>query len=143
MKQFPCIFLLMNNFQLWFVEKYLADLAVVYRWHTIWAQQIQSIKAGADDYSKERGRPTIFETLQGSDLSPHDKSVTRLVDDAQAVVGAGSITASLTLALIAYYILSDQSIETNMVDELTQAIPKSSIPLPLARYLPSFWKPPN
>lgn len=122
----------MNKFPLWFVENYIPDLAVTYRWQRIWAQQIQSIKAAADDYSKERGRPTIFETLLGSDLPPHDKSVTRLVDDAQAVVGAGSITTSLTLALATYYILSDPSIETNLMDELTQAIPKPSFPLPLA-----------
>lgn len=131
LKQFPWIFPLMNRFPLWFVEKYLPDLAVTYRWQKTWAQQIQSIKAGEDDYSDERGRPSIFETLLDSDLPPFDKSVLRLVDDAQTLLGAGSITASLTLALATYYILSDQSIEVKLMDELKQAIPKPSVPLPL------------
>ncbi|KAL8927236.1 MAG: hypothetical protein Q9208_002412 [Pyrenodesmia sp. 3 TL-2023] len=131
LKQFPWIFPLMSKFPLRFVEKYLPDLAVTYRWQRNWAQQIQSIKAGKDDYSKERGRPSIFETLLDSDLPPFDKSVSRLVDDAQTLLGAGSITTSLTLALATNYILSDRSIEVKLMDELKQAIPKPSVPLPL------------
>ncbi|KAL8946840.1 MAG: hypothetical protein Q9222_006816 [Ikaeria aurantiellina] len=130
LKQFPWIFPLMNKFPLWFVERYLPDLAVTYRWQKTWAQQIQDIQRGEDDCA-ERGRPSIFETLLDSDLPPYEKSVSRLVDDAQTVVGAGSITTSLTLALAIYYIVSDKSIEARIIEELKQAMPdaKESIPL--------------
>lgn len=131
LKQFPWIFPLMNRFPLWFVERYLPDLAVSYRWHKTWAQQIQDIKAGDDDYLNERGRPSIFETLLDSDLPSLDKSVSRLVDDAQTLVGAGSITTSLVLSLATYYIASDKRIEAKLTEELTHAQPDPNIALPL------------
>ena len=115
LKQYPWIFPLMNTFPLWFVDRFLPDLSVSYRWHRQWAQQIQAIKSGTVDPTKERGRPSVFETLLDSDLPPYDKSVSRLVEDAQTLVGAGSITTSLILALTTYYIISDKEIESRLL----------------------------
>ncbi|KAL9596343.1 MAG: hypothetical protein Q9219_005860 [cf. Caloplaca sp. 3 TL-2023] len=123
LKQFPWIFPLMSSFPMWFVERYLPDLAVSYRWHKTWAEQIRNIKDGDDDSEKRRGRPSIFETLLDSDLPPFDKSVGRLVEDAQTLVGAGSITTSLALSLATYYIISDKEVEAKLMEELEQAMP--------------------
>ncbi|KAL8934452.1 MAG: hypothetical protein Q9216_005910 [Gyalolechia sp. 2 TL-2023] len=131
LKQFPWIFPLMSSFPLWFVERYLPDLAVSYRWHKTWGEQIQSIKAGNDDSETKRERPSIFETLLDSDLPPFDKSVGRLVEDAQTLVGAGSITTSLALSLATYYITCDTTIEAKLLDELTNAMPNPNTPPPL------------
>ena len=123
LKQFPWIFPMMSSFPLWFVEKYLPDLAVSYRWHKTWAEQIQNIKNGKDDSAIRRGRPSIFETLLDSDLPLFDKSVGRLVEDAQTLVGAGSITTSLSLALATYYIISDEQVQAKLMEELTHEMP--------------------
>ena len=130
LKQFPWIFPMMLSFPDWFVERYLPDLAASYRWHRVWRSQISAIKSGDADAEKraQRGRPSIFETLLDSDLPPFDKSVGRLVEDAQTLVGAGSITTSIALALATYYIISDPSIESKLVSELKSAIPDADEP---------------
>ncbi|KAL8720014.1 MAG: hypothetical protein Q9225_003059 [Loekoesia sp. 1 TL-2023] len=130
LKQFPWIFPLMSSFPLWFVERYLPDMAVSYRWHKTWAEQIRNIKAG-NSGSEKRGRPSIFETLLDSDLPPFDKSIGRLVEDAQTLVGAGSITTSLALSLATYYTISDKQVEARLTEELTHAMPNPNTLLPL------------
>ncbi|KAL9001945.1 MAG: hypothetical protein Q9188_005103 [Gyalolechia gomerana] len=130
LKQFPWIFPLIS-FPLWFVERYLPHLAVTYRWRKTWAEQIHNIKVGNDDSEERRGRPSIFETLLDSDLPPFDKSVGRLVEDAQTLLGAGSITTSLALALATYYISCNKSVEARLMEELTSAMPDPNNPPPL------------
>ncbi|KAL6718220.1 hypothetical protein ACLMJK_004308 [Lecanora helva] len=120
-----------TNFPLWFVEKYLPDMAVTYRWHKTWEQQIRQIKTGKDDVEKPRDRPSIFETLLDSDLPAYDKSVSRLVEDAQTIVGAGSITTADTLSLTTYYVLEDKQVLKELVEELDRAIPNLDEPLEL------------
>lgn len=109
LKQFPWMFPLMPSFPDWFVDRYLPDM-VTYRWQREWRKQIQAIVKGEDSSEKRGGRPSIFETLLDSDLPPFDKSVGRLMEDAQTMVGAGSITTSFALALATYYITSDKAV---------------------------------
>ncbi|KAL8788902.1 MAG: hypothetical protein Q9213_001425 [Squamulea squamosa] len=126
LKQFPWMFPLMLSFPNWFVDRYLPDLSVTYKWQREWRKQIQDVKAGEDSggsREKRGGRPSIFETLLDSDLPPFDKSVSRLVDDAQTLVGAGSITTSLALALGTYYIASDATVREKLMVELELAMP--------------------
>ena len=131
LKQFPWMFPLMLSFPEWFVERYLPELTVTYKWHREWRKQIQATKNGsyandATDREKRGGRPSIFETLLDSELPPFDKSVSRLVEDAQTMVGAGSITTSFALALGTYYIASDGRILSKLMTELETAMPSSS-----------------
>ena len=127
LKQFPWMFPLMLSFPNWFIDRFLPDLAVTYRWHREWRKQIQAVKAGdpssSADGEKRFGRPSIFETLLDSDLPPFDKSVPRLVEDAQTMVGAGSITTSFALALGTYYILSSAPVLRKLTAELEAAVP--------------------
>ena len=129
LKQFPWLFDLMSAFPTWFVDKYLPDMAVMYKWQREWKKQIREIKLVEQE--KPSGKPSIFETLLDSDLPPQDKSVVRLVDDAQTLVGAGSITTSTSLALATYYILSDEQVLETLMGELTKAMPDTDTPLPL------------
>ena len=102
----------MLSFPEWFVERYVPDLAVTYRWHRERRRQIQATRSGDEsgDREKRDGRLSIFGTLLDSDLPPFDKSVLRLVEDVQTMVGAGSITTSLALALDTCYINSDPNV---------------------------------
>lgn len=133
LKQFPWMFPLMLSFPEWFVERALPDLAVTYKWHQEWRKQIEAAKCGGDEEGKKRrdGRPSIFETLLDSELPPFDRSVPRLVEDAQTMVGAGSITTSLALALGTYYIASDASVLNQLMTELEEAMPDAAQTLAL------------
>ena len=129
LKQVPWLFPLMLSFPIWFVDRYLPDLAITYRWHRTWAKQIGDIKAR--EGKQEDGRATIFETLLDSELPPQDKSVERLVQDAQTLVGAGSITTSIALSLATYYVLETEGVREKLMNELKRAMPDESQPLPL------------
>lgn len=130
LKQFPWMFPLMLSFPEWFVDRFLPDIAVTNKWHREWRKQIQDVKSGADhdDREKRGGRPSIFETLLDSDLPPFDKSISRLVEDAQTLVGAGSITTSFALALGTYYIASDPNVHEKLMSELETAMPSPRKP---------------
>ncbi|KAL8866520.1 MAG: hypothetical protein Q9174_006256, partial [Haloplaca sp. 1 TL-2023] len=129
LKQFPWIFPLMLKCPGWFVDRFLPDLAVQYQWLREWSKQIHDIQTSlakdsdSSDREKRRGRPSIFETLLTSDLPPFDKSVDRLVEDAQTMVGAGSITTSFALAIGTYYILSSKPIHDKLMRELDTVLP--------------------
>ncbi|KAL8821025.1 MAG: hypothetical protein Q9223_000864 [Gallowayella weberi] len=124
LKQFPWMFPLMLSFPEWFVDRFLPDMAVTYKWQKQWRKEIHDVKCGNDheDREKRGGRPSIFETLLDSDLPPFDKSVPRLVEDAQTMVGAGSITTSFALALGTYYIVSDPDVLEKLMAELQSVL---------------------
>ena len=130
--QFPWIFPTMLALPERFTEKLLPDLAATYKWQKEWRREIGEIKAGMASDEKgagefpadqEKGKGNIFETLLSSDLPPHERSVERLMKDAQLMVGAGSATTSLALALATYYILTDPLIFDKLMTELTTAMP--------------------
>ncbi|KAL8679521.1 MAG: hypothetical protein Q9186_004203 [Xanthomendoza sp. 1 TL-2023] len=130
LKQFPWMFPLMLSFPESFVDRFLPDLAVSYKWHKQWRKEIHDVKSGNDhdDRTKRGGRPSIFETLLDSDLPPFDKSVSRLVEDAQTMVGAASTTTSFALALGTYYIASDPDVLEKLMAELERAMPSQDKP---------------
>ena len=122
LKQFPWMFSLMISFPLWFVDRFLPDIAVTYKWQQEWMRQIQAIKRGEDGSEKRGGKPSIFETLLDSELPPEDKSVTRLMEDAQIMLGAGSITTSFALAQGTCCLLEDPTVLDSMMEELEGAV---------------------
>ena len=132
LKQFPWIFPTMQALPERFAEKFLPDLAATYKWQKEWRRQIGEIKASMPSNEKgagelaahqEKGNGNIFETLLSSDLPPQERSVERLMEDAQNIVGAGSTTTSSALALATYYIITDPPILDKLMTELTTAMP--------------------
>lgn len=131
LKQFPYILTIMLRLPQRVTAFIFPDLAHTFRWQQKWVQQINDIKSGPDDGSKARGKPTVFRTLLDSDLPAYDKSVYRLMQDAQTLMGGGVVTTTAALALSTYYILSNQHVLKKLTDELAKAMPDPSKPLPL------------
>ena len=130
---FPLILPLMLRLPQRVTTFLLPDLALTFQWQRKWVQQINDIKSGPDDGSKARGgKPSIFRTLLYSDLPAYDKSVHRLMQDAQTLMGGGIVTTTAGLTLATYYILSDQHVLRLLTEELTKAIPDATKPLPLS-----------
>lgn len=130
LKHFPWLLPLMLGLPERVTALLLPGLAETFRWQRKWVKQIEEIKSGTDD-GKARGKPSIFRTLLDSDLPAYDKSIPRLMEDAQTLLGGGSVTTSMALALATYYILSDEHVLKTLTDELTTAIPDPAHPLPL------------
>lgn len=131
LKQFPFLLPLMLGLPEQITAFLLPSLADTFRWQRKWIKQIDEMKAGADDGKGRGGKPSIFRTLLDSDLPTYDKSVSRLMEDAQTLLGAGSVTTSMALALATYYILSDKHVLKTLMDELVTAMPDPAHPLPL------------
>lgn len=76
----------------------------------------------------ELRQQTIFHEILQSDLPPNEKSLRRLGDEAQTILGAGVATTAWALSNACYYILADQDIHEHLRAELYAAIPDPSAP---------------
>ena len=128
LKQFPSILPTMLKFPSWFVDRFLPDLAIMYQWQRVWTRQIMDIKSGDEKPGDEVTQSSIFRTLLESDLPPQDKSTSRLLQEAQTIVGGGSETTARTLAVGTYHILSNKHVLESLLSELHTVIPQDKIP---------------
>lgn len=131
LKRFPLLLILVRGLPEWLVQLLVSELAVTLRWQREWFMQIDAIKPGADNWKDRGGKPSIFRTLLPADLPPYDKSVSRLMEDAQMLLECGSVTTNMALALATYNILSDEHVLRTLTNELSTAILDPAHLLPL------------
>ncbi|EXJ78793.1 hypothetical protein A1O1_09195 [Capronia coronata CBS 617.96] len=75
-------------------------------------------------------RQTMFHTLRDSDLPASEKSLERLCDEAEIMLGAGSETTAATLSRIWFYLLHSPSILEKLLAELRTIIPSPDLAIP-------------
>lgn len=66
---------------------------------------------------------TLIGSLLKQDLLPQEATLARLTQETNTVVGAGGETVARTLALASFHILDQPAIRSQLVKELTDAIP--------------------
>lgn len=76
-----------------------------------------------EDQAHTKAHPTIFHELLESDLPPQEKSVDRLADEAQLMIGAGLETTAWALTTLSYHLISNPPILQKLRAELEKAIP--------------------
>ena len=86
---------------------------------------------------------TVFHSLLDSSLPPEEKSVERLWQEAQVIIGAGTDTTANTLAVTTFHLLNNPKKNTKLRKELETAFPDRHVPLKLTAveqlpYLVSF-----
>ncbi len=94
-------------------------------------KQIRDIMEGENEAYQTAQHPTLFHELLNSDLSPDERSLSRLEDEGLTVVGAGQITTAHFLALTSYHILANPEILQKLKTELESAIPNPEDMIPL------------
>jgi len=87
---------------------------------------ISRIASGEDDTYKQSSHPTIFHEVLQSVLPPHEKTSSRLGDEAQTVIGAGLVTTAWALTTACFYIISQPRVYKRLRDELCEALPDPS-----------------
>ena len=93
--------------------------------------QVKSILSHTDKTSTEN-HPTVFHSLRDDpDLPLSEKSLPRLVMEAQSLIGAGTLTSTHMLSITTYHILANPPILHKLVEELEEAIPDIAPPCPL------------
>ena len=130
-KFFPFLLPLMLKLPQQVTAFLIPGMAQLFRWQQKWVQQIREIDTVTDNDKARGGKPSIFRTLLDSDLPAHDKSASRLMQDAQTLVSGGSVTTTAALSLATYHILSDKHVLKTLRDELAEAIPEPTQPLSL------------
>jgi cytochrome P450 len=95
---------------------------------------IKAIKDGTQDPSNKTSHPTLFhELLNSTDIPASEKSVNRLVQEAQIVVSAGTETSAWCLSVITFHLLSNPAILQTLRKELEQTIPDPNKPIPVEK----------
>ena len=93
--------------------------------------QIQSILSHNEQPSLE-SHPTVFHSLRDDDDLPlSEKSLPRLVMEAQSLIGAGTLTSTHMLSMTTYHVLSNPRVLEKLLLELKQAIPNTDSPCSL------------
>ncbi|OCK79946.1 cytochrome P450 [Lepidopterella palustris CBS 459.81] len=131
--QFPWIYSIMDILPANFVKAMTPDLAPMLRVHQDLGIVLQRMIKGEDNPSKSASHPTVMNEVLQSDLPPQEKTVRRLIDEAQTVLGAGVMTTAVALSSACFYIISNPKIEQKLREELYAAIPDPAEPLDWAR----------
>ena len=81
---------------------------------------------------KDLSHSTIFHALLNSNLPDQEKSVERLTDEAQVMIGAGQETVAWILTVIVCHLLSNPLVLRKLKAELVVAMPDPEIVIPEA-----------
>ena len=96
-----------------------------------YVSQVQSILSHNDETGSE-SHATVFHSLRDDDDLPlSEKSLPRLVMEAQSLVGAGTLTSAHMLSMTTYHVLMNPPILSRLMAELEEAIPDVSMPCSL------------
>jgi len=104
------------------------------------AQQIGSIMGEDSQTYKWASHPTIFhEILQSSDLlPPEERSLDRLWQEGQTIVGAGTETTAWAMSVIVYHVLSNRAIFYQLKKDLETVMKEDQVSCNQLERLPYF-----
>lgn len=132
-KQFPWLISLMNNLPESVVMRINPEAAIYVKFQEDIRRQIREAQAkiasgekqshigGGDGPSR-----TIFHELLTGDLPDQEKSLERLWQEGQIVVGAGTETTAWTLSATLFYLLDNPSVLAKLREELENALPDAT-----------------
>jgi len=75
------------------------------------------------DPATEKNTNTIFHELRDSDLPPSEKTMPRLADEGNILIGAGSETTAQVLAVLSFHLLDNPDILARLREELDAVMP--------------------
>ncbi|KAH7417587.1 putative cytochrome P450 [Cadophora sp. MPI-SDFR-AT-0126] len=127
--QFPLMNPIMKAFPESVVERIAPDLHMLLVLQKDLRVKIAKIISGEDQSHIKSHHPTIFHELLESNLPPHEKSIDRLGDEAQLMIGAGLETTAWALTIITFHLTSNPFILAKLRSELEAAIPDPTVQL--------------
>jgi len=109
------------------VERMSLALAGFVKLKAAFRKQVLAIINEQNVAHKDLSHPTVFHEILHSKLSPEDKSVDRLTDEAQTIVIAGSETVAWAMTVATYHLLSNPHLMRKLKTELAEAIPDPDV----------------
>ncbi|KAL6721586.1 hypothetical protein ACLMJK_000690 [Lecanora helva] len=90
-------------------------------------EQVTTIFRQRTGNTVAEGRPTLFHHLLDSNLPPQEKTIGHLTREAIVVIGAGSDTTGIALAVTTFHVLDNPNILARLQKELDEAIPDPQV----------------
>lgn len=145
LKQFGWMMPLMKSMPDWLVKILNPKLMTLIGWqkvdcYTITAQseqrtdirqdfrkQVIQVKKDIAAGEKPKGQTTIFyDVLTNPDVRPQEKTDDHLQDEAQTVIGAGTVTTGHILAYVSFYIINNPAIRSKLEAELSDIMSQTN-----------------
>ncbi|OCL08461.1 putative cytochrome P450 [Glonium stellatum] len=121
-KKFPRLIPLLNKLPDWLVKATNDPLWLIRVQEAEYIRQIRGVIDGGE--KDTTSHITIFhEILNEPSLPPSEKTERRMMAEAVAFVGAGTLTSSHMLTLTTYFVLANPVILKNLLTELETAMP--------------------
>jgi cytochrome P450 len=76
-----------------------------------------------EDVSESTIHQTIFSEVLQSDLPPQEKTIERMADEAQTILGGGIETTTWALSIASFHIINTPSILSRLREELLPVLP--------------------
>ena len=132
-RQFPSIFRLIARFPKLTSKETTTSLLAAEKRRREFVQQVTAV---VDRHARGEKPPndafTVFDAMLDADVPPHEKSVSRLSEEAHTLTGAGTMTTANALDATLYYLLTDPACLACLRTELSTAIPDPAIMPPYA-----------
>ncbi|OAP59663.1 hypothetical protein AYL99_06961 [Fonsecaea erecta] len=127
--QFPWLWPVMNSLPDWLVLRLEPNMYMHIQVQQDFHRTISALKENHDESRKMFDHPTLFHEMLHSDLSTKEKSVNRMVQEAQVIIGAAILTTSWAAAVASFHIINNPEIFAKLRAELDEAIPDPSMQL--------------
>ncbi|MCJ1398638.1 hypothetical protein MMC11_001838 [Xylographa trunciseda] len=137
-RQMFWIYRVMSSFPDWLTAMLSPSIGSVLRSQHEMMAQIRQIKSKPQSTFKDLPHPVIFSEILASSLPESEKTSAHLRDEANVMVGAGTMTTAWALSVATYHLLANPTILSTLKSELHTALPSSSSlpPLPELEKLP-------
>ncbi|KAL9124190.1 MAG: hypothetical protein Q9217_006456 [Psora testacea] len=110
---------LMRSMPLWLTGLISPGMIALINQQLSLEKQVNEMKASLAQGKKDTEQRTIFyDILSNDQVRPQEKETEHLVTEAQAVVGAGTVTTAHTLSILVYHLLSNPDILARTQNEL-------------------------
>ncbi|KKY18373.1 putative cytochrome p450 family protein [Phaeomoniella chlamydospora] len=122
--QFPFLWPILKVLPDWFVVMIEPSFLIHINVQRDFRKEITALKEGKNSSRKTADHPTLFyEMLNAPDLPPGEKSIDRLEEEAQVIIGAAILTTSWSAAVASFHITNNPEVYHKLHTELVSAIP--------------------
>ncbi|KEF57549.1 uncharacterized protein A1O9_05466 [Exophiala aquamarina CBS 119918] len=127
--QFPWLWPIRNGLPDWLVLRIEPTMYVHIQVQKDFQRTLTALKAEHDKTQKQADHATLFHEMLHSDLAPIEKSVERMMQEAQVIIGAAILTTSWAAVVASFHIIDKPDIFKKLRAELEEAIPDPKAPL--------------
>ncbi|KAH8896145.1 putative cytochrome P450 [Thozetella sp. PMI_491] len=123
-RQFPAVFRLLSFSPQIASRSKVAIIAATQRRQQELMETVTSVVARHGRHEKSpQAAATIFHSMLDAEVPPEEKTVKRLVDEAQVLTGAGTMTVAAALETIFYHLLNEEVHMRRLIEEVVGIMP--------------------